>query len=88
MSDPRVSSRAYTVEVTVECVPEALPHMERHARVGLEHFPLKRGFLGGALHVSVDGGCLVQYLQWATESDYRAAVNDPAFDPPERARST
>lgn len=79
---PRISEDSHicTVIVTVDAEPELLSTLEAHARMGLRRFLESSGFLGGALHVSSDGGRLVQYLQWASEAEYLACVNDPVWD--------
>lgn len=73
-------TEACTVLVTIDAPPEIVAEMEGHARTGLQKFPEHRGFIGGALHRSVDGGRLVQYLQWSSESDYQACMNDPRWE--------
>jgi hypothetical protein len=47
--------------------------------LGLERFPDYEGFLSGALHNSGDGR-LVQHLRWASEAEFRACIEDPAWD--------
>jgi hypothetical protein len=69
-----------TVIVTVDADPELMPALEAHARLGIERFPEFSGFLGGALHVSEDGGRLVQYLQWGSEVEYLECLNDPQWE--------
>ena len=69
-----------TIIVTVDAAPELLSVLSEHARLGLERFPEFPGFLGGALHLSEDQGRIVQYLQWASESEYRACIDDPSWD--------
>ncbi len=69
-----------TVIVTVDAQPELMPDLESHARTGLKLFPEFDGFLSGALHRSVDGARLVQYLQWTGEDRYLACVNAPEWD--------
>ena len=69
-----------TVIVTVDADPDTMPHLRHHAVAGLDRFREYAGYLGGALHVSNDGSRLVQYLQWRSETDYRACVEDPAWD--------
>ena len=70
-----------TVVVTVDADPSMLPTVVEHARLGVEeHFPRYDGFVGGALHVSGDGGRLVQYLQWASEEHYRRCRDDARWD--------
>jgi hypothetical protein len=51
-----------------------------HARVGIERFGEWAGFLDGALHVSEDGGRLVQYLRWASRWAYESCRDDPRWD--------
>ncbi len=69
-----------TVIVTVDAEPAEMENLAAHASAGLEAFRSYPGFVSGALHVSQDGGRIVQYLQWATEADYRACVDDPSWD--------
>ena len=69
-----------TIIVTVDAAQELLSVLSEHARLGLERFPEFPGFLGGALHLSEDQGRIVQYLQWASESEYRACIDDPSWD--------
>jgi hypothetical protein len=71
-----------TVIVTVDAAPELMSTLAAHASLGIERFPEFPGFLGGALHISSDQGRLVQYLQWASESEYLACLNDPIWDEP------
>ncbi len=65
-----------TVIVTVDAPAEALSVVEAHARLGLERFHDYPGYLGGALHLSRDRTRLVQYLQWRTEAEYQACIED------------
>ncbi len=53
--------------------------MADHARRGLRRFAEFDGFVGGATHVSADGGRIVQYLQWRSEEDHLACMNDPSW---------
>jgi hypothetical protein len=76
----RPDSGSYTVMVTVDAAPDRMPELVEHASLGLERFPEYSGFLGGALHVDEAGTRLVQYLQWASAEQYRACVEDPAWD--------
>ena len=69
-----------TIIVTVDAAPELLSALSAHARLGIERFSRFPGFLGGALHLSEDRGRIVQYLQWASESEYRACIDDPSWD--------
>ena len=69
-----------TIIVTVDGAPELLSVLLAHARLGIERFNRFPGFLGGALHLSEDQGRIVQYLQWASESEYRACIDDPSWD--------
>ena len=69
-----------TVVVTVDATRELIGELESHARDGLRRFAEFPGFLGGALHRSSDGERLVQYLQWRSEADHLACMNDPAWD--------
>ncbi len=69
-----------TIIVTVDAAPELLSVLSAHARLGIEQFNKFPGFLGGALHVSEDQGRMVQYLQWASESEYQACIDDPSWD--------
>ena len=69
-----------TIIVTVDAAPELLPVLSAHARLGIELFKGFPGFLGGALHLSEDQSRMVQYLQWASESEYRACIDDPSWD--------
>lgn len=78
MSEPARHPRV-CVLVTVDCAPADLPDLADHARVGIERFPEWPGFLYGALQVDARRGRLVQYLQWASEREYRAAVDDPVW---------
>ncbi len=69
-----------TVIVTVDADTDFMPALRHHARMGLDQFPSYPGYLSGALHLSDDGTRLVQYLQWRSETDYRACVEDSAWD--------
>lgn len=73
-----------TVIVTVDAASQVIAELEAHARYGLARFPDFAGFVAGALHRSTgtgaDGARLVQYLQWKTEADHLACVNDPRWD--------
>lgn len=69
-----------TVIVTLDAPPERLPAFAAHAAMGLERFRRYDGFVAGALHLAADGGRLVQYLQWRSEAEYRACIEDPAWD--------
>ena len=69
-----------TIIVTVDAAPELLLVLSAHARLGIELFKGFPGFLGGALHLSEDQSRMVQYLQWASESEYRACIDDPSWD--------
>ena len=73
-------SHLCTVIVTVDAKPAVMSDLESHAAVGLERFREFSGFIAGALHKSVDGTRLVQYLQWRTEAEYRACINAGAWD--------
>ena len=68
-----------TVIVTLDAEPEKIPDLQIHAEEGLKRFPHFPGFVGGALHLSADGGRLVQYLQWRSEEEYRACIEDPVW---------
>ena len=70
----------YTVIVTVDAAREVLSELSVHARVGLGRFPAYPGYVGGALHVSEDGERMVQYLQWRSEEEFRACVDDPVWE--------
>ena len=76
-----------TVVVTVDADPEVIMDMESHARRGLGWFARFEGFVSGALHKSTDGGRLIQYLQWRSEADHLACMNDPRWDEEESTRS-
>ncbi len=80
MTRIRESSELCTVIVTVDADPEHMTELEAHAAAGLAAFPSFPGFVAGALHVSDDGGRIVQYLQWASEADYRACMHDASWD--------
>lgn len=69
-----------TVIVTVDAPPALLEEMVAHARAGIRRFAEYPGYAGGALHVSDDGGRLIQYLQWRSRSEYEACIEDPAWD--------
>jgi hypothetical protein len=69
-----------TVIVTVDADADVLPALADHARLGLVKFSDYAGFRGGALHLSDDGCRMVQYLQWNSMEEYRACVEDPAWD--------
>jgi hypothetical protein len=68
------------VIVTVDAPSNVIPELERHARDGLPRFRDFAGFVGGALHRSGDGTRLVQYLQWRSEEQHLACMNDPRWD--------
>lgn len=78
----RTSARAERciVIVTVDAPAELIPRLAEHARLGIRRFPEWEGYLGGALHLSQDGTRLVQYLSWASETDYRRCIEDPEWD--------
>ena len=76
----RENSGLITVIVTVDAPVTIMSEMESHARAGLRLFPEFEDFVSGALHKSADGGRLVQYLQWKTEENYFACMNDPRWD--------
>ena len=76
----------FTVIVTVDAAMSAMAALEEHAAFGVRHFATYPGYLSGALHVSTDGTRLIQYLQWESESTYRACIDDPAWDQLESAR--
>lgn len=80
MIDPREPVDCCTVIVTVDADPGAMADLEAHARQGLRWFTGFDGFIAGALHKSVDGGRLVQYLQWRSRDDHLACMNDPRWD--------
>jgi hypothetical protein len=86
---PRITrgSTVCTVIVTVDAAPQILADLVVHAQLGIDRFVDFQGYLGGALHLSEDGGRLVQYLQWASETDYLACINDPVWDELESAKS-
>lgn len=65
--------------VTVDAPPHALVDVVAHARAGLAAFPDWEGFLDGTLHVSTDGGRLVQLLRWRDEDSYHAAMDHPSW---------
>lgn len=69
-----------TVIVTVDAPQAVVPELESHAREGLRRFRDFPGFIGGALHRSGDGLRLVQYLQWRSEEEHLACMNDPRWD--------
>lgn len=79
---PKISlpNQVCTVIVTVDAAPDVIREMESHARRGLSLFADFNGFVSGALHKSADGGRLVQYLQWTTEAEHLACMNDPRWD--------
>ena len=66
--------------VSVDAPRSVLADLVRHAKSGIERFPAYRGYVGGALHVSEDEERLIQYLQWESEEDYLACLNDPGWD--------
>ncbi len=76
----RHPTELYTVIVTVDAEPLVMSDLEAHARAGLGLFRDFPGFVAGALHKSADGGRLVQYVQWETESHHLACMNDPRWD--------
>ena len=76
----RLDPRTCTVMVTVDAPPDRMPHLIEHASLGLDRFPEYSGFLAGALHLDEAGTRMVQYLQWASAEQYRACVEDPAWD--------
>jgi hypothetical protein len=51
-----------------------------HARAGLDRFHTFDGYLGGALHLSTDGGRIVQVVRFASEPLYLACRDDPSWD--------
>ncbi len=69
-----------TVIVTVDAPLELVSDLADHARFGLREFTRFDGFLGGGLHLSQDRGRIVQYLQWGSESEYRACIDDPSWE--------
>ena len=69
-----------TVIVTVDAETETMAVLEPHAREGLARFAKLKGLISGALHLSDDGRRLIQYLQWETEADHLACMNDPGWD--------
>lgn len=75
-----VSEDPWIVIVTIDTDPETMPTMEVHASAGLQRFRDHAGFLGGSLHVSLDGTRLVQHTRWASEREYRACIDDPTWD--------
>ncbi|RLW69671.1 MAG: hypothetical protein B6D68_01785 [spirochete symbiont of Stewartia floridana] len=80
MTVVREASGICTVIVTVDAPAETISEMEFHARDGLVRFKEYKGFVSGALHKSTDGKRLIQYLQWETEADHLACMNDPRWD--------
>ena len=75
------SPEPIAVIVTVEGNPDALAIAVEHARSGLEqHFPTYPGFIVGALHESLTGQQIVQYLRWQSMKHYLACRDDPAWD--------
>ncbi|MEN8374829.1 MAG: hypothetical protein ABFS34_05215 [Gemmatimonadota bacterium] len=74
------SNAEHTVVVTVDAPEALLGEMAEHARAGLARFRECDGFLGGALHVTRDGGRLLQYLRWRDEAAYDACIDDPRWD--------
>jgi hypothetical protein len=71
---------ACTVIVTVDAPLDIMGDLVAHARVGIERFGDCPGFIDGILHVSQDGRRLVQYLRWASDSEYEACRDDPRWD--------
>jgi hypothetical protein len=69
-----------TVVVTVDAAPALMSVYAEHVHVGLERFSTFPGSLGGALHLSDDQGRVVQYLQWSSEPEYQACIDDPIWD--------
>jgi quinol monooxygenase YgiN len=80
MSTIARSADTCTVIVTVDAEPDAMADLEAHAREGLRQFARAAGFVRGALHKSTDGRRLVQYLQWRSEADHHACMNDPRWE--------
>jgi hypothetical protein len=76
----RHPNELYTVIVTVDAESDVMPDLEAHARAGLTLFRDFVGFVAGALHKSEDGGRLIQYVQWETESHHLECVNDSRWD--------
>jgi len=68
------------VIVTVDAGLSDIPTLQEHAALGIRKFADYPGYIGGALHVSVDGTRLIQYLQWESESSYRACIDDPLWE--------
>ncbi len=75
-----------TVVVTVDGAPDNVAIAVRHASAGLALFAEFDGFVGGATHVSADGGRIVQYLQWEDEEAHNICMNDPRWDNLESSR--
>ncbi len=69
-----------TVIVTIDAAPDVIGEMEPHAKSGLTWFAGFDGLVSGALHKSNDGSRLVQYLQWESEADHLACMQDPRWD--------
>ncbi len=74
------SAKLCTVIVTVDGDPSVIEEIKPHAQDGLRRFREFPGFISGSLHQSIDGGRLVQYLQWKTEADHLACMNDPRWE--------
>ncbi|NNF27298.1 MAG: hypothetical protein HKN73_08770 [Gemmatimonadetes bacterium] len=66
--------------VTVDAEASLIPALREHAEGGLAAFSNYPGYLGGALHLSADGTRLVQYLQWRSEAEYLACLEDPRWE--------
>lgn len=71
---------AWIVIITIDADPTTMETMSAHAARGLERFGDYPGFLGGSLHVSLDGTRLVQHTRWRSEEEYRACIDDPAWN--------
>ena len=74
------SENLCTVIATVDAPGAIMAGPASHAREGLQASSRYPGFVAGALHLSADGGRLIQYLQWASEADHLAWMNDPRWD--------
>ncbi len=80
MTSIRTPNDFCTVIVTVDAPSHVIEEMEPHARNGLTYFADMKGFVSGALHKSTDGKRLVQYLQWETEANHLACMDDSRWD--------
>ncbi len=70
-----------TVIVSVDAPdPQVMAELRAHAEFGLRVFGEHDGYIAGALHLSEDGGRLVQYVQWSSADAYRTCLSDDRWD--------